>query len=158
AMISRMSGLFASRSADAGVTTTSTDPRVASSAMSGVVKTTSPRNDVWMTREPIPVRQKLPSADFADSADKNHGAPGEKQQPADGRRLAQMTTTLFFFYLRQSAPICGLLFRAAGVRETRTRRDSSQASSAVRARRAEGSASSVDHSTWRTARNASCGI
>src|SRR5262245_12265352 len=45
------SGLRASSGAPAGVATTCTGPRCASSAMSGVVSTTSPRNEVWMTRE-----------------------------------------------------------------------------------------------------------
>src|SRR6476661_4981723 len=45
------SGLRTSSGAPAGVATTCTGPRRASSAMSGVVSTTSPRNEVWMTRE-----------------------------------------------------------------------------------------------------------
>src|SRR5688572_16519356 len=46
-----MSGLRASSGAPAGVATTWTGPRWANSAMSGVVSTTSPRNEVWMTSE-----------------------------------------------------------------------------------------------------------
>src|SRR3954465_8730176 len=45
------SGLRASSGAPAGVATTCTGPRVANSATSGVVSTTSPRNEVWMTSE-----------------------------------------------------------------------------------------------------------
>src|SRR6185295_7390303 len=47
----RIAGLFASTAAAPDVATTSTGPRLASSAMSGVVRTASPRNAVWMTRE-----------------------------------------------------------------------------------------------------------
>src|SRR4051812_47100737 len=50
-MTDRIAGLLARSAAEAGVVTTSTGPRRASSAINGVVRTVSPRNDVWMTSE-----------------------------------------------------------------------------------------------------------
>src|SRR5687767_3341412 len=46
-----MDGLFVSSGADAGVATTSTGPREASSAMSGVVRVMSRKTLVWITSE-----------------------------------------------------------------------------------------------------------
>src|SRR5919202_2810969 len=46
-----MVGLLARSDAEPGVTSTSTGPRVLSSAMSGVVRTASPRKLVWMTSD-----------------------------------------------------------------------------------------------------------
>src|SRR4026209_1295018 len=46
-------GLLASAVAPVGVTRTSTGPRCASSAMSGVVRMTSPRKLVWITSDPL---------------------------------------------------------------------------------------------------------
>src|SRR5688572_4267649 len=52
-MTDLMSGLLASAVAPVGVTRTSTGPRFASSAMSGVVRMTSPRKLVWITSDPL---------------------------------------------------------------------------------------------------------
>ena len=56
----RTAGCPASSGAAAGVVTTSTGPRLASCASSGVVRTVSPRKDVWMTSEDV-TRLALPS-------------------------------------------------------------------------------------------------
>src|SRR5688572_3793426 len=56
--IARMTGLLESSAADAGVVTTSTGPRRASSAMSGVVRTVSPKNEVCITRELVIQRRE----------------------------------------------------------------------------------------------------
>src|SRR6267142_3567891 len=52
-MTVRMWGLLASAAAPPGVTSTSTGPRFASSAISGVVRMTSPRKLVWITSDPL---------------------------------------------------------------------------------------------------------
>src|SRR5579859_3906001 len=56
-MIVRMWGSLASTAAPSGVTSTSTGPRLESSAMSGVVRMTSPRKLVWMTSDPLTPRR-----------------------------------------------------------------------------------------------------
>src|SRR5258705_3276691 len=52
-MTVRMCGLLASATAPPGVASTSTGPRFASSAISGVVRMTSPRKLVWITSDPL---------------------------------------------------------------------------------------------------------
>src|SRR5258705_9800359 len=94
-MTVRMCGLLASATAPPGVASTSTGPRFASSAISGVVRMTSPRKLVWITSDPLNQSPRSRGGPFV----LIHLEDGEKRFLRDLDRADLLHTLLSFFLL-----------------------------------------------------------